>query len=96
VREAADALKIGKSTAARGFEDLLSHGFITVTRDSAFSFKLQQARRWRLTQYDCDAGRVEATKDFMRWEPECEKQNTIPLQVHSVPREGHRVSAAGH
>jgi DNA-binding transcriptional regulator YhcF (GntR family) len=64
VREAAAALKIGKTTAARGFDKLRSHGFIAVVRESAFSWKVQQARRWRLTEHRCDETNTEATKDL--------------------------------
>ena len=93
VREAATALKIGKTTAARSFDELRSHGFIAVVRESAFSWKVQQARRWRLTEHRCDETNTEATKDFMRWQPE--KKNTVPGEVRPVPLAAQRVSLAG-
>ena len=42
VRDAAEALKIGKSTAARELEALQDRGFIVATRKGAFSLKIDR------------------------------------------------------
>jgi hypothetical protein len=78
-REAAKALRIGKSTAARMLEQLASHGFIAVKQKSGFNLKIREgfATRWRLTEYPTREGKdrandfmKDATTDFMKWRPE--------------------------
>jgi hypothetical protein len=56
VRQAADALKIGKTTAAKAFRELISHGFIVAEQRGAFHWKIdvsgerhRPASEWRLT-----------------------------------------------
>jgi DNA-binding transcriptional MocR family regulator len=93
VRQAANELKIGKTTAARGFIDLESHGFIVAEQRGAFHWKIdvtgerhRPASEWRLTEHHSDRViGIESrypTKEFMRW-PEI--QNTVPSQVRMVP-----------
>ena len=93
VRQAADELKIGKTTAAKGFTDLQSHGFIVAEQRGAFHWKIdvsgerhRPASEWRLSAYHNDrVTGIESkypTKEFTRW-PEI--QNTVRPQVRMVP-----------
>jgi hypothetical protein len=77
VREAADALKIGKSTAQRALRDLENRGFIVATWRGHFDRKARHASEWRLTEFGCDVTNALATKDFARWKPE----NLKPVPV---------------
>jgi hypothetical protein len=83
VREAADSLRIGKSTAARDLRALQERGFIVPMTKGAFSVKVKIATTWRLTEFPCDVTHKSATKDFTRWTPEI--QNTVPAQNTTVP-----------
>jgi hypothetical protein len=87
IREAARRLNIGKSSAARAFAELTDRGFIRPLVKGAFSRKVRHATSWVLTEFPIDDGiaRGEAMKDFMRWKPPPEKQNTVPLQGQTVP-----------
>jgi len=76
-REAADALHVGRNTAARAFDALQSHGFIAIAQDASFDQK-RLARAWLLTDFHDDRNSQAARKDFMRWQPE--KQNIVPPQ----------------
>jgi DNA-binding transcriptional MocR family regulator len=96
VRQGADELKIGKTTAAKAFIQLQTHGFIVAEQRGAFHWKIdvtgerhRPASEWRLTAYPSDratdyASKL-ASKEFMRW-PEI--QNTVPPQVRLVPNTG--------
>jgi predicted transcriptional regulator len=70
-RTAANALKIGKATAARALRSLQSHGFIVVEKRGAFHCKIRHASEYRLTAYDSDIATNYAdklcTKEFTRW-----------------------------
>jgi hypothetical protein len=92
VRQAADELKIGTSTAARGFKRLQTHGFIVAEQRGAFHWKIdvtglrhRPASEWRLTEWPSDrAIGTESkypTKEFTQW-PEI--QNTVPPQIRMV------------
>lgn len=86
VREAADSLRIGKSTAARDLLVLQERGFIVPTTKGAFSLKVRHATEWRLTEFPCDVTHALASKEFARWTPEI--QNTVPPRNRSVPVAG--------
>jgi hypothetical protein len=103
IRQGADELKIGKTTAAKAFTDLQTHGFIVAERRGAFHWKIdvsgqrhRPASEWRLTAYPSDrATGIESkypTKEFMRW-PEI--QNTVRPQVRLVPNTGPYGSPTG-
>ncbi len=103
VRQAAGELKIGKTTAAKAFTDLQTHGFIVAEQRGAFHWKIdltgrrhRPASEWRLTAYHSDRAtgveRKYPTKEFMRWP---ENQNTVPLQVRMVPKTGPHGSRLG-
>ena len=83
VREAAESLHIGKSTAARDLAVLQERGFIIPRKKGAFSLKVRHATEWRLTEYFCDVTPAMSTKEFMRWSPKI--QNTVPPQNSTVP-----------
>lgn len=54
VREAAESLRIGKTTAARALERLQRRSFIIPMKKGAFSWKLRHSTEWRLTEFPCD------------------------------------------
>jgi DNA-binding transcriptional MocR family regulator len=96
VRQAADELKIGKTTAAKAFRDLQNHGFIVAEQRGAFHWKIdvtgqrhRPASEWRITERHSDRTvGIESrypTKEFIRW-PEI--QNTVRPQVRMVPVRG--------
>lgn len=84
VREAAESLHIGKSTAARDLAVLRERGFIIPMKKGAFSLKRRHATEWRLTEFSCDVTPAMPTKDFTRWSPKI--QNTVPPLNSTVPR----------
>ena len=67
VREAAQALHIGKATAARDLIVLEERGFIVVMARGAFNVKLKLATEWRLTEFNCDVTGALPTKEFAKW-----------------------------
>jgi hypothetical protein len=72
-RQAAHDLKVGKSTTARGFNELETHGFIVTEKRGAFHCKIRHASEYRLTIYDSDIATGTArlaTKECMSWQPE--------------------------
>ena len=85
VRDAAESLRIGKSTAGRALERLEERGFIVAMKKGAFSLKVRHASEWRLTEFPSDATNdgALATKDFVHWPPKI--QNTVPPQTSEVP-----------
>jgi hypothetical protein len=94
VREAAEALHIGKSSASQSFQRLEARGFIVPAQKGGFNCKVRHSTEWRLTEFGCDtdipdqgikAGDL-ATKDFARWQPE--EQNTVPLADRTVSEGG--------
>lgn len=93
VREAAESLRIGKTTAGRALKLLQARGFIVPTMKGAFSLKLRHATEWRLTEFPCDMTHAIASKEFMRWTPEI--QNTVPLQTSKVPKAVPNGTASG-
>jgi Helix-turn-helix domain len=78
----AERLGVEKSTAARALKNLIEHGFIQVTRQSAFSVKTKMCSEYRLTAFLCNVTGDLPSKEFMRWQPEI--QNTVaPVPPHS-------------
>jgi DNA-binding transcriptional MocR family regulator len=71
VREAANALNIGRSTAQRCFERLLDRGFVRIGKRSGFSMKGRVATEWLLTEFPDDTSSISivASKEFMKWTP---------------------------
>jgi hypothetical protein len=67
VREAARRLNIGKSTAARAFDELTEKGFVRPHVKGAFARKVRHATQWVLTEFE-HGGQL-PTKNFMRWQP---------------------------
>ncbi|GAA0005556.1 hypothetical protein [Bradyrhizobium diazoefficiens] len=72
VREAATALRVGRSTAQRCFDALLDRGFLKIGKRSGFNMKGRAATEWLLTEFPDErtAGPSIATKEFMSWTPE--------------------------
>jgi DNA-binding transcriptional MocR family regulator len=101
IRQAADELKIGTSTAKRAFDELIGHGFIVAEQRGHFHWKIdvtglrhRPASEWRLTEHHNDRvhgdeGRY-PTKEFMRWE---KIQNTVPPQIRMVSNTAPHVAA---
>jgi DNA-binding transcriptional regulator YhcF (GntR family) len=86
VREAAERLHIGKSTAASSFRRLEEKGFVVATQKGGFTCKIRHSSEWRLTEFNCDQTGELATKEFARWSPE--KQKSVPHENRSVPERG--------
>ena len=70
IREAAESLRIGKSTAARSLQALQERGFVVAMTKGAFSRKIRHATEWRLTEFQCDVSGQSATKEFVYWKAE--------------------------
>jgi hypothetical protein len=83
VREAADELSIGKTTAERALIALQDRGFIVAMKRGAFSLKQRHASEWRLTEFSSDVSRDLATKDFLTWTPDKNKTR-YPQRAQSV------------
>ncbi|MBQ0824370.1 GntR family transcriptional regulator [Microvirga sp. HBU67558] len=90
VREAAEALHVGKSTAAEAFRRLQERGFIVSAQKGGFTCKIRHSTEWLLTEFNSDveipdlgikAGDL-ARKDFTRWQPE--KQKPVPLADRTI------------
>ena len=77
VREAAKALKIGKTTAAIAFDHLRERGFIVPESKGAFSRKVRHATEWRLTEFVSDVSNDLATREYEQWRP-AKIQNAVP------------------
>ncbi len=86
VREAAESLHIGKTTAADALLVLQQRGFVVPTTKGAFSRKVRHATEWRLTEFPCDVTHALPSKEFAKWSPEI--QNTVRLQTSTVPETG--------
>lgn len=88
VREAASALRISKDTAKRCFDQLKQCGFVKLTRRSGFNMKGRTAAEWLLTEFPDDTCGIanDATKDFMKYQPEPEKPalERRPNSFHSI------------
>ena len=87
VREAAKALKVGKTTAAAAFDHLQERGFIAPETKGAFSRKVRHATEWRLTEFASDLNNDFATRDYQQWRS--------PKIQNAVPEAGPSVSVAG-
>lgn len=108
IREISSLVRIGKTTAADGLQELEDRGFIREAIPSSFARKTSasgpagRSSRWRLTEFKCDLTSDLPTKEFARWEapplakksPQ-KKQNAVRLQVRSVPESGHSVPVGG-
>jgi len=83
VREAASALRIGRSTGQRCFDGLQELGFLKIGKRSGFSMKGRVATEWLLTEFpdDTTATTGIASKDFMRWK--------APNSFHSPTTDTH-------
>ena len=69
VREAAKALKVGKTRAALAIDHLRERGFIVPETKGAFSRKNRHAAEWRLTEFSSDVSNLWATREFEQWLP---------------------------
>lgn len=97
VRDAARRLRIGKNTAQRGLTGLQAKGFIRQCQRGSFDWKSHQATSWILTEFPYNG--QPPTKDFMRWSPTAEIQNTVPtagtLGLHARDRNSATVPTGG-
>ena len=86
IREAADALGIGKSTAADAFKALQVCGFLVAERRGHFDRKMRHASEWRLTEAMCNLTSNLPTKEFARWQPaQAKTQKPVPVRGPTVP-----------
>jgi hypothetical protein len=94
-REAAAALHIGKTTAARDLTVLQDRGFIVAATRGGFNVKdkQRQATEWRLSEFNDDVTGALPSKEFARWSLEI--QNTVPLQNSNVPVAGSERTCGG-
>lgn len=84
--EAARLLKMSKSTVARAFAELDSHGFIRKVTQGQWYGRL--ATTWRTTDLPCDGNL--ATRDWQHWRPDRKTEiGTVaaPLPSATVPPE---------
>lgn len=65
-RSLADKLCVGRSTAARAIEELLSRGFLRLSKASDFS-KKRMASEYRFTHLPCQRTNTPATRDYLRY-----------------------------
>ena len=86
IREAATALRIGKTRAAEAFSTLEERGFIGTSKKGHFDRKVRHSTEWRLTEYGCDMTGALATKDFARWSPDAKSR--YPRADRTVPDGG--------
>ena len=87
VRQAAENLKVSKTSASKAFTELQTHGFAEVVIVGSFdSRKDGRATEWRLTEHPCDVSGELPTKRFMSWAPG--KNFTVPQGGRSVPQGG--------
>lgn len=89
-RDLAAELGIGRDTARRALQELLTTGFITKAKASGFNIKHRAATEWRLTEYTCDVTGELPTKNFMRWAPP--EKSTGASQVHTGASQVHKLS----
>jgi hypothetical protein len=66
VRQAARAIQVSRTTAARAMIHLQDRGFIVAVTKGNFARK-RQATRWRLTEFNCDVTGQPASRDFETW-----------------------------
>ncbi len=88
VREAAERLRVGQNTPTKLFRELEDKGFLKAHERGAFTRKNRMATIWILTGEEYDG--QPATKDFMRWPPVPEIQNTVTPRVTNSPSQGDR------
>jgi hypothetical protein len=62
-RSLADKLCVGKSTAARAIEELVSRGFLRLSKASDFS-KKRMASEYRFTHLPCDKTKKPPSKEY--------------------------------
>jgi hypothetical protein len=88
IREAADALGIGKTTAAKGFRALQVTGFLVAETRGHFDRKMRHASEWRLTEAACGLTGALATREFTRWQPPpgSKTQKPVPVRGPTVPQ----------
>jgi hypothetical protein len=71
VRDLSKELHCSKDTASAALRELVDHGFIKCQQRGSFNWKRGMASRWSLTEENL--GDHAATKDFMRWTPQQQK-----------------------
>jgi predicted transcriptional regulator len=86
VREAAEALHVGKDAAEKAFANLIDRGFIVIAKKGAFRRKDRHATEYLLTEFSSDINDAIATRDYQRWSPKI--QNAVPKAGPSVPEAG--------
>jgi hypothetical protein len=93
VREAAKSLRCSKNTAANWFQELQKKGFLKPRQPGSFSYKKRHATEWEITA-EPYRGKP-ASKDFMRWKPADEIQNTVPVRGTDGPTQRDRAMHDG-
>jgi DNA-binding MarR family transcriptional regulator len=88
VREAAEALHVGKSTAAEAFQVLQARGFIVAREPGRFDRKVRHSTEWRLTEHQCNVTGEFATKAFTQAEAAAREKSRYPRADRTVPEAG--------
>jgi hypothetical protein len=78
-REAVEALHIGKSTVAEALRTLQDRGFIVAENKGTFHRKIRHASEWRLTEEPSEMTRGVATKNFVNWHRQPDREKTRDL-----------------
>jgi hypothetical protein len=65
-RSLADKLGVGKSTAARAIEELVSRGFLRLSKASDFS-KKRLASEYRFTHLPCQKTKAPPSREYLRY-----------------------------
>lgn len=93
VREAVEALRIGKSTAARALITLQVRGFIATMKKGYFNARAKRtATEWRLTDYACDVSGINPSREYAQWG---KHDDLVPSQTLGVPEVGPLVPEVG-
>ena len=66
VRLLAECCNINKDTASKALRTLIDTGFIEITQESSFDFKLRRATEYRLTCHKCDRTGAHPTRAWKR------------------------------
>ena len=80
VRALGEECRMSKDSVTPALEELISHGFVEVTREAAFTQKHKRAREFRLTAEKCDLTGEPPTRIWKIWTkvtPEKERPEPI-------------------
>jgi hypothetical protein len=94
-RRLADRLRISKNTAERALHDLVTFGFIEVSKPSSFARK-RLATEYRLTHWPCNVTKALPSKTFMKIGCDRPAIGTMNGQNHRPMAGAHRPTTDPH